>query len=127
MNEAMMAKAKEAKSVAELMELAKAENMQMTEEKANEIFAHLHAEGELSDNDLDDVAGGGCNDTGISNYRCGDIVALKGNKRCQTIYDDCQGSLFKITREMGSEYEVECTTCYTLQIVAESDIAGRIS
>ena len=127
MNEAMMAKAKEAKSVAELMELAKAENMELTEEKANELFARLHAEGELSDNDLDDVAGGGCGAADTSDYKEGDIVAVS-NKRCP----DCNGSVFNITYVVrdavrNCDYWLECANCGLRAAVAmKSDIIGRI-
>ena len=60
-NNEIMAKAKEAKSVEELMALAKENGMEMTEESANTYWGQLHpASGELSDEELDNVAGGGC-------------------------------------------------------------------
>lgn len=127
MNEVMIAKAKKAKTAAELMELAKTENMELTEEKAQELFARLHAEGELSDNELDDVAGGGCGGSAAPKYNVGDIVALAGDGRCQYRGPSvCPGSLFKVVRKFSYGYEIECTTCYTLQIVTDRDIAGRI-
>lgn len=125
MNEVMMAKAKEAKTAAELMELAKAENMELTEEKAQEFFARLHAEGELNDDELDNVSGGGCAET-APKYKVGDIVALV-SKRCP----DCNGSVFKITYEVKDstrvcDYWVECNNCRLNNTATESDIAGRI-
>ncbi len=125
MNEAMMIKAKEAKSVTELMELAKSENIELTEEKAQEFFTRLHAEGELSDNELDDVAGGGCTETGPK-YKIGDIVTVV-SKRCP----DCNGSVFKITYEVKdrtrlNDYWVECVHCRLNNSIWERDIAGRI-
>ena len=51
-------KAKKAKSVEELLAMAKAENVPMTEEGAQKIYDALHKEGELSDDELDNVAGG---------------------------------------------------------------------
>ena len=60
-NNEIMAKAKEAKSVEELMALAKENGMEMTEESANTYWGQLHpASGELSDEELDNVSGGGC-------------------------------------------------------------------
>lgn len=57
----MIEKAKEAKTAEELLALAKENNIEMTEEEAKTYFAQLHpASGELSDDDLDNVAGGGC-------------------------------------------------------------------
>lgn len=60
MNNELIIKAQQVSSVAELMELAKNENLELSEEKAEELFRQLHKEGELSDNELDAVAGGGC-------------------------------------------------------------------
>ena len=61
MNEEMIKKAKEAKSVEELLALAKENNLELTGEQAKAFFAQLHpASGELADDELDAVAGGGC-------------------------------------------------------------------
>ena len=54
----MMEKAKTAKSAAELLELAKAEGVEMTAEEAEMRFAELNKKGELSDEELDNVSGG---------------------------------------------------------------------
>ncbi len=51
-------KAKTAKSAEELMTFAKGIGMELTEEKAAKYFAELHKEGELADEELDNVAGG---------------------------------------------------------------------
>ena len=61
MNEEMIIKAKEAKSVEELMALAKENGVELNEEDAKMYFEQLNAKkGELSDDELDAVAGGGC-------------------------------------------------------------------
>ena len=61
MNEELINKAKQVQSAEELLELAKTENIELTEEQAREYFSRLHpSEGELGDDDLNDVAGGGC-------------------------------------------------------------------
>ena len=61
MNEEMIAKAKEAKSVEELIALAKENGVELTEEEAKTYFEQLNAKkGELSDDELDNVSGGGC-------------------------------------------------------------------
>ena len=60
-HEELVAKAREAKSAEELMELAKAEGMELTEEAAGEYYTMLNPEsGEISDDELDNVSGGGC-------------------------------------------------------------------
>ena len=52
-------KAKECKSAEELMALAKENNIKITEEQAKEYFAKLNpANGEITDDELDNVAGG---------------------------------------------------------------------
>ena len=54
-------KAKQAASAEEILTLAKENGMEMTEEQATAYFAQLHpASGEISDDELDNVAGGGC-------------------------------------------------------------------
>ena len=58
--EKMMEKAKEAKSAEELLALAKENDIGMTEEEAEETFAMLEKSGELSDEELENVSGGGC-------------------------------------------------------------------
>ena len=57
----IIAKAKEAKTSEELMDLAKENNIDLTEEEAKRYYEQLHPTmGELSDDELDNVAGGGC-------------------------------------------------------------------
>ena len=55
----LLEKAKQAKTAEELLEMAKAENIELTEEQAAKAFAELNKIGELSDEELDNVAGGG--------------------------------------------------------------------
>ena len=58
---AFIAKARETRSAEELLALAKENEMEdITEETAVAYFQHLHKTGELSDEELDNVAGGGC-------------------------------------------------------------------
>ena len=56
----MIEKAKAAKSAEELLELVKAEGVEMTAEEAEVRFAELNKKGELADEELDNVSGGGC-------------------------------------------------------------------
>ncbi len=61
MNKELIAKAKEAKSADELMTLAKENGVELTKEEADTYFGQLNPKtGELSDEELDNVAGGGC-------------------------------------------------------------------
>jgi len=62
-NEEAIAKAKQAKSVEELLTLAKESGVEMTAEQAQDIFAQFNQKsGELADDELDNVAGGGAGD-----------------------------------------------------------------
>ena len=50
--------AKTANTAEELLEMAKAENIDLSEEEAEKAFAELNKTGELSDEELNNVAGG---------------------------------------------------------------------
>ena len=54
----LIARAKEAKSAEELMEIAKAYGVELTAEEAKMYFEQLHASRAVSDDELDIVAGG---------------------------------------------------------------------
>ena len=54
----LLKKAKTAKTAEELLEMAKAENIEISAEEAAKAFAELNKTGELSDDELDNVAGG---------------------------------------------------------------------
>ena len=59
-NRELLEKAKAAKSAEELRAIAKENEVDLTEEDAAAYFSQLHKSGELSDEELDAVAGGGC-------------------------------------------------------------------
>ena len=54
----LLEKAKAAKTVEELLDMARNENIDITEKEAAKIFADLHKNGELSDEEPDNVSGG---------------------------------------------------------------------
>ncbi len=54
----LLEKGKTAKTAEELLAMAKAEKIELTEEEATKAFAELNKNGELSDEELDNVAGG---------------------------------------------------------------------
>ena len=57
----LLAKVKEAKTAEELLALAKENNVELTEESAKAYFAKLNAKsGEIADEELENVSGGGC-------------------------------------------------------------------
>lgn len=56
----LIEKAKQAKSAEEILALAKENGIEMTDEAAKAHFERLHNSGEISDEELDNVSGGGC-------------------------------------------------------------------
>ena len=70
-------KAKQAKTAEELLSMAKAEHIELNAEQAAKAFAELKRSGELADEELDNVAGGGCGDPetlGEPKFNVGDRV-----------------------------------------------------
>ena len=59
-SEEMLEKAKNVRSEKELMSLAEENGVELSQQEAAEYFAQLNKSGELSDEELDNVAGGGC-------------------------------------------------------------------
>ena len=110
----LLEKAKTAKSAEELLAMAKAENIEMTAEEAAKYFAELHKTGELSDEELDNVAGGcGGEEIPEPKYKEGDLVWISGGFACHTcgLY-----RAFKVTEVHRSPvgkhtYSVACPEC----------------
>ena len=69
----LLEKAKTAKKAEELIEMAKAENIELSAEQAEKAFAELNKTGELSDEELDNVSGG-CSPSAPPKYHVGDYV-----------------------------------------------------
>ena len=85
-------KAKTAGTVEELIAIAKTEGIELSEEKAATLYAELRAEEqELSDEELDNVAGGtACDETeckqchtanSVNNVHCTNCGAALGNPK----------------------------------------------
>ena len=55
----LIEKAKQAKNTEELIAMAKETGVELTAESAKAYFDQLHKDGELADDELDSVAGGG--------------------------------------------------------------------
>ena len=76
----MIEKAKAAKSAEELLEVAKAGGVELTADEAATYFAQLNPQsGELDDDALNGVAGGGCG----GSVRAGDDVRVTSGETCQ--------------------------------------------
>ena len=78
----LIAKAKAAKSAEELLDLAKENKVELTEEDAKTYFAQLNANDSISDDELDAVAGGGsCPSDDYVCPKCGAKTAPTFDKR----------------------------------------------
>ena len=83
----MIEKAKAAKSADELLALAKENGTELTEEEAKAYFEQLNSKsGELSDDELDAVAGGGCHASSGRTVVTSGCSCFTGEY--QPIYDD---------------------------------------
>ena len=70
--------AMQAKSLEELLKLAAEYGYEISKEEAEEIYAELNQEGALADEELENVAGGGC----YSKDAHGRLIVTAGN-RCE--------------------------------------------
>lgn len=139
MDEALIKKARQAANPEELLALADAENVELSEENAEAAFAQLHVWGELSDNELDSMAGGGCTPVSLlsaARFCQGAHVMEKGQSVCGTRYhfyrgaqyaeEDCRSPYWVVqsTRAGISErtYVVSCPKCGMSTTVLEGQL-----
>ena len=85
----LIAKAKAAQSAEELFELAKANDVEITEEEAKTYFEQLSANGTVSDDELDVVAGG-C-DTNAENQTESNTLKRKLCLECGAPFSAVEG------------------------------------
>ena len=106
-NAEMIEKAKAAKSAEELLEIAKANGVEMTADEAAACFEQLNPKsGELDDDDLDAVAGGACgNDNNSNAVKLGDTVNITSGVSCV-----CGNKTGIVSKGKRSVY-IECNQC----------------
>ena len=94
--------AKKAKSIEELLTLAKENGFELSEEEAKAYYEQFHKTGEMSDDELDNVAGGGCY------TKDGRMVTTVGNWCNNFVCKKCGGNI-----DMGSVSGSDraCGTC----------------
>lgn len=116
----LLAQARALNSAGELVELAGAHGVDLTADQAEELFAKLNAPpvGELSDDDLDNVSGGGCGGPREApHFQPGDHVLEEGCVCCSMSRAfPCRSSYMVVGRSYYSEvngyfYEVSCPVC----------------
>ena len=119
----LLKKAKTAKTAEELLEMAKAENIEISAEEAAKAFEELNKNGELSDEELDNVAGGcgksprdgnlfGSEAKVTYKYSIGDIVNAKlgmGTVTCKIVAQGTDSGVFTRARNRTyyATYQVE--------------------
>ena len=112
----LLEKAKQAKTAEELLAIAKAENVELTAEEAAKAFAELNKTGEISDEELDNVAGG-CGDPetpGEPKFNVGQTVYVRATNAAAKILENLgkKGDLFP---EYKYKIEVHDTGIFTLE------------
>ena len=110
----LIEKAKTAKTAEELLAMAKAESVELTEEQAEKAFAELNKTGELSDEELDNVAGGcGKEEIPEPKYKIGDMVISSRGFPCHTcgIYRDFQITEVHRSPDGKHTYSIACPEC----------------
>ena len=114
-NKELLEKARQAKSPEELLAIANENGVDMNEDSAKAYFEQLHNSGELSDDELDGVAGGGCYNRGklvVTSFHVCDKWTCKycGEKLVAT-----QGKLLRYKRHRclveRSEFSINCSNC----------------
>ena len=117
----LIAKAKAAKSAEELLDLAKENKVELTEEEAKTYFAQLNANGALSDDELDAVAGGSflgisCDDEDENEdeddiYQDGEIVKFFDGTKCTCGCSTCR---ICVAPYQPQGAYLRCTNCQTI-------------
>ena len=113
----LIEKAKTAKTAEELFELAKTNGVEITEDDAKTYFAQLNPKcGELSDDELDNIAGGGCGDPSEPpKFQVGDHVLEIGLYQCDLLYPVACRSTYWVVDGIRYteryEYTVHCPIC----------------
>ena len=106
----MIEKAKAAKSAEELLALAKENNVEMTADEAATYFAQLNPKsGELDDDELDTVAGGGCGGSDNANpaVGVGDTVQITSGETCSS----CGNNIGIVSKKHSRGYCIKCKEC----------------
>ena len=117
----LLEKGKTAKTAEELLAMAKAEKIELTEEEATKAFAELNKNGELSDEELDNVAGG-CEGR-TPKFSVNDRVSHKGSDG-KEVYGTVvrRGSLLRSPTEYFYIYYVVDDGETTEKIYEESEL-----
>ena len=110
----LLTKAKSAENSAALLALAKENGMELTQEESDAYFAELHKTGELSDDELENVTGGGCRKNGhlvvTIGYSC-ELWECRKHPHLRSYWIRQSKANFAGCPECNTS-EVTCRTCY---------------
>ncbi len=125
----LIKKARQAKTPEEIEALAGENGIDLTKEQANVYFAQLHQSKELSDDELDNVAGGGCGGEKDANQ---DGAKYPAGTRVRASYVEdslrvngctwCGSYEWIVQRFVGGRYIIKCCSCGRMISVPEEDI-----
>ena len=112
MNKEIFEKANAAKTPEELIELAKENGAGMTEDSAKAYFDLLHPKaGEISDEELDNVSGGGCHTID------GKLIVTSLHSCDKFSCTQCRRDHKNGNQDEGCRRSVHCPNCYYGQSV----------
>jgi hypothetical protein len=120
-------KAKTASSVVELIAIAKESGRELSKEQAQAYFAQLNPKsGELADEELDNVAGGGACDGGEKTYDANGYLIVTYSGFCNT-YWTCVCGAKGVSQSkyqcLSCQRPLYCNTC--LYYVADQGICSN--
>lgn len=101
-------KAKNAKSVEDLLEMAGEEDFELEREEAERIFDRLNAVGELSGDEIDAVTGGGCNSPSTPSFSGTWVSGYELSTSCPVCHNNCWSEAYFIGNGPRSYL---CTVC----------------
>ncbi len=96
MKQELIEKARQAASPEEIMKLAEENDVYMVKEEAERIYDQLHASGEVADEELESVAGGGCSGSGGKTIVTSGCECFTG--QFKKINSDDAGGIFDLRR-----------------------------
>ncbi len=128
MTNELIAKAKECKSVEELLALAKENDYPLNADEAKTLLATLNSEGELSDDELDNASGGACQTTvdgmeytvTTNHNKCFIPGGFKPEERMDKL-----GLRFMWGMEMDVNGEEKCGICHHLEFKGGVGYCGK--
>ena len=133
----LIEKAKTAKTAEELLALAKGNGVELTAEAAAAYFAQLNpASGELSDDELDNVAGGGCETSGGQTIVTSELKCFTGQYAPNYYYVDYGYTKQSFTARTDNESlrklwhhncsgEGRCGNCRHLEFTGATGYCGK--